>query len=796
MRRSIIICLLLAGITLAIYWPAGHYAVVFYDDTFFTDNPEVQSGLNAQSFIWAMTGVVAANWHPVTSLSFVLTHQLFGTNAGADHLVNVVIHALNAALLFLVLQYMTGSLRTATSVTLDPTLQKAIEKRRDEIGNASARGDARPTDITIWQCAVVAALFAWHPLRVESVAWIAERKDVLCGFFVLLSILCYAKFASESKVQGPKSKVFYGLSLLGFALALLSKAMAVTLPFVLLLLDLWPLGRVQGSGFRVQGSGAKPLNSQLSTFNFQLGKRLIVEKIPFFVLTVIFCVVTFLVQRGDAATASLQELGPGLRLENIVVSYLRYLGWSVWPGQLAMFYSFPYDSHCYLALWPDWVIVAAALLMAAFSGLCVRQLSRRPYLAVGWFWYLGMMVPVIGLVQVGSQGMADRYTYLPLIGPVISLVWLVSEFWKSLRTSVTLDPTFPKAEKLKPETGNPKREGEGDGEVKSGNWNATSKNTSAREELAVGKPPPPAGWKTCPTSATSVTLDPTFPKAEKLKPETGNPKREGEGDGEVKSGKRKAESGSLRTATKMGITTLVMFVLAACIFQTRHQLQFWKNSEILSQHTIDVTGQNTRAEYIMGLSLERAGRFDEALVHYRNAVSAKPRITDAFAAIGRIFGQQGNWTMAEKTYAAMLGDNPNDFTAHLGLATALPQLGRGAEAAPHLQAALKVCPDSPDMLNNLAWTLATSSTPELRDGVAAVKCGERACELTGYRETVMVGTLGAAYAEAGRFDDALATAQKACALATELGKPELLQINQHLLELYRQHQPYREAAAK
>ena len=468
MRRSIIICLLLAGITLAIYWPAGHYAVVFYDDTFFTDNPEVQSGLNAQSFIWAMTGVVAANWHPVTSLSFVLTHQLFGTNAGADHLVNVVIHALNAALLFLVLQYMTGSLRTATSVTLDPTLQKAIEKRRDEIGNASARGDARPTDITIWQCAVVAALFAWHPLRVESVAWIAERKDVLCGFFVLLSILCYAKFASESKVQGPKSKVFYGLSLLGFALALLSKAMAVTLPFVLLLLDLWPLGRVQGSGFRVQGSGAKPLNSQLSTFNFQLGKRLIVEKIPFFALTVIFCVVTFLVQRGDAATASLQELGPGLRLENIVVSYLRYLGWSVWPGQLAMFYSFPYDSHCYLALWPDWVIVAAALLMAAFSGLCVRQLSRRPYLAVGWFWYLGMMVPVIGLVQVGSQGMADRYTYLPLIGPVISLVWLVSEFWKSLRTSVTLDPTFPKAEKLKPETGNPKREGEGEGEVKSG----------------------------------------------------------------------------------------------------------------------------------------------------------------------------------------------------------------------------------------------------------------------------------------------------------------------------------------
>ena len=673
MRRSIIISLLLAGITLAIYWPAAHYAVVFYDDTFFTDNPEVQSGLNAQSFVWAMTGVVAANWHPVTSLSFVLTHQGFGTNAGADHLVNVFIHALNAALLFLVLQALTSK------VPLRANAEKASKP---------ARGDLRPTGTT-WQCAVVAALFAWHPLRVESVAWIAERKDVLCGFFVLLTMLCYAKAVASGNLKAETGNLklkdeaeignrkpawpsgYYWLALICFALALLSKAMAVTLPFVLLLLDVWPLGRVTSDEWRV------------ATW-----KKLVLEKIPFFALTAIFCAVTFLVQRGDAATPSLQELGPGLRLENIIVSYLRYLGWSVWPGQLAMFYSFPHDSHCYLALWPDWVIVAGALLLAAISVLCVRQIPRRPYLAVGWFWYLGMMVPVIGLVQVGSQGMADRYTYLPLIGPVISLVWLATESLRSLRTATK------------------------------------------------------------------------------------------------------------RMATKMGFTTLVTLVLAAFIFLTRHQLQFWKNSEILSQHTIDVTGQNTRAEYIMGLSLERAGRFEEALVHYRNAVSAQPRITDAFAAIGRLFSHQGNWAMAEKTYAAMLGDNPNDFTAQLGLATALPHLGRGAEAAPHLQAALQSCPDSPDALNNLAWTLATSSTPELRDGTAAVKCGERACTLTGYRETVMVGTLGAAYAEAGRFDDAIATAQKACALATELGKPELLNINQQLLELYRQHQPYREAAAK
>ena len=218
MRRNVLICLLLAGITLALYWPAGSYDVVYYDDTSFTDNPEVQSGLNGQSFVWAMTGVMAANWHPVTSLSFVLTHQFFGTNPGAEHLVNVFFHAANAALLFLVLWQLTRA---------------------------------------TWRSAAVAALFAWHPLRVESVAWIAERKDVLCGFFVLLTLWCYGRFASESKVHPPapgsgatrssKSKMFYGASLFFFALALMSKAMAVTLPFLLLLLDVWPLGRIQNS---------------------------------------------------------------------------------------------------------------------------------------------------------------------------------------------------------------------------------------------------------------------------------------------------------------------------------------------------------------------------------------------------------------------------------------------------------------------------------------------------------------------------------------------------------------------
>ena len=641
MRRNIFICLLLTGITLALYWPVGHFDVVGLDDIFFTDTPEVRDGLNRHSFLWAMTATVVANWHPVTTLSFVLTHQLFGNNPGAEHLVNVAIHALNVVLLFWVLVCMTGR-------------------------KVGAESD------TVWRCALVAALFAWHPFRVESVAWISERKDVLCAFFFLLTLWFYAQSLTGGRWRAAGGvelapatsnhrSGFFWLALVSFTLALLSKAMAVTLPFVLLLLDVWPLQRAAAGKWRVTDL-----------------KRIGLEKWPFFALAIIFSVVTFLVQRNESATPPLSELGAGLRLENVIVSYWRYLGWMFWPNKLAVYYAFPYDNHFYLGLWPGWVIAGSALLLAGVSALCVKQLSNRPYLAVGWFWYLGMMVPVIGLVQVGGQGMADRYTYLPLIGPVISLIWLVAEQW--------------------------------------------------------GKKP----------------------------------------------------------FFKIGAITFAAVILAASIGQTRQQLQFWKNSDTLFQHTVEVTGENPHAEYLLGLSLEQEGRIDEAVVHYRNAITSQPRVKDAFCSLGRIFAQQGKWKESEYTFSTLLADAPNNFNAHLGLATALPHLGRNAEATIHLKLAVENCPDTPDALNNLAWTLATNENTELRDGVLAVKYAERACKLTNYRETIMIGTLGAAYAEAGRFDEAMATAQSACDLASKSGAEPLLKINRQLLELYQQHHPYRE----
>ncbi len=381
MRLKIFICAVLGIITLQIFSPANHFNLVYYDDPAFVAAPQEMSGLSGQALAWVMTGAVVANWHPVTNFSFLFMHEVYGLNPGAEHSLNTFINACNAMLLFLVLWQLTGA---------------------------------------TWRSAFVAAIFAWHPLRVESVAWIAERKDELFMFFMLLSLLCYKWYAQgrpeKPAVKDPQlafefppsRRVCYCLALLFFVLSFMSKAMVVTLPFLLLLLDFWPLQRLNRATVR----------------------RLLMEKIPFFALTVFFCVLTFWLQKKYTAVRSLEQIGMVTRLENATLSYVNYLGHFFWPSNLAVIYPYPQSFDVVQVL-------LAALLLLAISAFCVLQLPRRPYLAVGWFWYLGTMVPVIGLVQVGEAAMADRYTYLPLIGPAISLVWLVAE-WAGTKFSKTL----------------------------------------------------------------------------------------------------------------------------------------------------------------------------------------------------------------------------------------------------------------------------------------------------------------------------------------------------------------------
>lgn len=353
--------LLLAAATLALYWPATRYDfVALDDDQYVYDNPWVTHGLDWSTAKWAMTSTYAANWHPLTWVSHLLDASIYGRQPGGPHFTNVVLHALNALLLFVVLLRLTGAL---------------------------------------WPSWIAAALFAWHPLRVESVAWISERKDLLCGLFWMLTLWAYVRYVEEFKVQSSKFKVFYALALLFFVLGLLSKPMIVTLPFVFLLVDYWPLQR----------------------------RWSLTDKWPFFLVAGASCAVTFVAQHSWGAIKSFEQAPFLLRASNIPLAYVTYMGKTLWPTHLCALYPLP-DKAPLLAA------AISVLLLAAMSVLAVRWRREYPWILVGWLWFLGTLVPVIGLVQVGGQAWADRYTYLPSIGLFIMIAWSV-QLWLSRRTA-------------------------------------------------------------------------------------------------------------------------------------------------------------------------------------------------------------------------------------------------------------------------------------------------------------------------------------------------------------------------
>ena len=385
-----VICLVLAVVTLAVYWPVTRHDFINLDDQqYITGNPHVTSGLTLTNVAWAFTTGEAANWHPLTWISHMIDCDLYGLkNPGGHHLTSLLFHIANALLLFFLLNNLTGAM---------------------------------------WRSFFVAAFFAWHPLHVESVAWAAERKDVLSAFFWMLTILCYAKAVTNGKCRVTRAgntpapivspvtcnpSLFYFLALFFFACGLMSKPMVVTLPFVLLLLDFWPLNRV--SGFRFQVSGFEI--SQPAT-----PAGLIFEKLPFFALAIAGSVVTYLVQQSGGATWSAGSLPFHARIANALVSYVRYISKTFWPTDLAVIY--PYPHH-----WPLVLVIGAALLLAVWSALFIWRARQNPYLIVGWLWFLGTLVPAIGLVQVGAASIADRYTYIPGIGLFIVIVWGSNDF--------------------------------------------------------------------------------------------------------------------------------------------------------------------------------------------------------------------------------------------------------------------------------------------------------------------------------------------------------------------------------
>jgi len=377
-RAKVLICVLLVLATFAIYSQIqDHEFINFDDDLYITNNLNVQAGLTSESVEWAFTTFTLGNWFPVTWFSHMLDYQLYGLHAKGHHLTSLFFHITNSLLLFLILFRMTGA---------------------------------------IWQSAFVAAIFAFHPLNVESVAWAAERKNVLSTLFWLLTMWAYIHYAAKPTIKR------YGLVFLFFTLGLMSKSMLVTLPFALLLLDYWPLRRLK---FEQERGGNE--TSEKNTARRSEVFRLVLEKIPLFLLTTGLSIMTFLAEKSGGSMGYAENLTFSTRLTNAMVSYLGYLKKMIWPEKLAVFYSHPGNT---LAVWQG---ILCGMALVGITIISIRLIRKIPYLAVGWFWYLGTLVPVIGLVQVGGQAMADRYTYIPLIGVFIIVAWGVPELMSKWR---------------------------------------------------------------------------------------------------------------------------------------------------------------------------------------------------------------------------------------------------------------------------------------------------------------------------------------------------------------------------
>ncbi len=624
--RTAVVCLALVLGCICIYWQVHDFEFTNYDDPeFVSQNPFVQGGLSWSGVVFAFTQTIAANWHPITILSHMLDVQLFGLRAGAHHLVNVAFHAINAVLLFLVVKRMT---------------------RR------------------FWCSALVAALFAWHPLHVESVAWVAERKDLLSGLFWILALWAYVRYVAQPGISR------YLLVLLFFALGLMSKPMGITLPFVLLLLDYWPLGRLQlGPPAASVGSVAR---HQPPAASRQAVVGLLIEKLPLLLLALAASVLTFFVQEHDEATKILGGLALSTRLGNAAVSYARYLGKTFVPIDLVVLY--PHPGH-----WATSAVVGALLLLAALSVAALVLARRQPWWLVGWLWFLGTLIPVIGLVQVGWQAMADRYTYLPLVGLFIALAWGAAHLASS--------------------------------------------------------------WALC------------------------------------------------RRGLPVAVAGLLLGCVATSWFQTRH----WQSSVTLFSHALAKTTHNPMAHANLGQALEERGRIDEAIQHYSEVIRLQPDYAPVYNNLGLLLSQRDQPAEALRCFETAVRLRPNEFLAHYNLAQFLWLRGQASEAVAEYREVLRLRPDIPEVLNNLAWILATHPQAALRNGPEAVRLAQRGCELTNYQAANLLGALAAAYAEAGQFKEAVETAQKAVAVAAASGQEELANRYRRFLQLFQQGKPFHQS---
>jgi len=600
----------LLGLTWLVFGQTLRYDFVNYDDPHYVyQNTRITSGINFANVAWAFSHIHSENWHPLTTITHMLDCQLHGLNAGWHHFTNVLLHCLAVVLLFVALERMTGAL---------------------------------------WRSAFVSAVFAVHPLHVESVAWIAERKDVLSAVFFMVTLLAYFHYTRSPSIGR------YLIVAIVFALGLMSKPMLVTLPFVLLLLDYWPLGRFDAHR---SNTGRQVL-------------QLIMEKIPLITLSAVSSLITFLAQRG--AIGWTEQLPMSERITNAFVAYVVYIRQMFWPTELAVFYPHPENRL------PIWEVSLALIILVGIMAAAFVLRKRAPYLVTGWLWYLGMLVPVIGLLQVGWQGHADRYTYLPQIGLYIAVTWALTDLIRSWRFQ--------------------------------------------------------------------------------------------------------------RTA----LSAAALIVIGALSWRGWLQTSYWRDSETLFTHALAVTSNNDVALNNLGIIFLDKGQLDDAISKLQAAIDLRPENAPAHDNLAKALLKKGQVAEATVHYRKFLELEPANVEARNTLGTALIQQGHVREAIDQWQEALALQPENGNAASNLAWVFAACTDDSIRDGTRAAQLGEKALRISGGKIPMIYKVLAAAYAENGRFADAVETAQRGAKLATSQGNSPLAAELESNIALYQSGRPLRD----
>ena len=632
--KSFIICLLLIAVTLSVFLQVHSHDFVNIDDPHYvSDNPYVKNGLNRGSIIWAFTTTRVANWHPLTWLSHMLDYQLFGMNPGGHHVTSVLLHVANSVLLFLLLSRMTGAQ---------------------------------------WRSAFVAALFALHPLHVESVAWVSERKDVLSTFFWISTMWMYLRYAKRPNF------IWYMLALFSFALGLMAKPMLVTLPFVLLLLDYWPLNR-----FRL----SQPTDDTLATTYATTGQgglslHLFLEKIPFFALAAASSIVTFIAQRsGGALMVDVYPLK--IRIANALISYVSYMAKMIWPRGLVVFYLHPGKSL------PWWHALGAGLFLVCLSVAVLRAARRHPYLAVGWLWYLGTLVPVIGLVQVGMQAMADRYTYVPLIGLFIIVAWGVFDLvkgWRHQQVALVLSAVLLLFG-LTTCTWLQVRHWKNSATLFQHALRMNSQNYLAHNNLGAALIQQGNMEEGISHYSKALEINPNYWLAHSNL-------------GGYLVGQQKVEEAMHHCSEAVRLNPnspeAHNNLGLALALQDRFEEAITHYSEALR-----LRPEYADAHRNLGLALERLGRPQEALPHYAEAVRFKPDFVDAHLNLASVLAELGNVAAATEQYQKALEIKPDDAGIHNNFATFLAQHGKTDQAIAHYSRALEIKPDFAEVYGNL-----------------------------------------------------------------------------------------------